>query len=242
MKLKDIYDELNKISPFEIQEKWDNSGLILGDYSSEIEEVILSLDVDEELIKNAKDGSLFIVHHPLIFGKLNALDLSKYPSNLLASMIKKDISLIAMHTNIDKTHLNRYVFERVLGFSIESESDFLCSSSLDITFDKLLKLLKEKLGLSSFKVVNKKDKIDSIALTTGAGASLLDFVKSDCFLTGDIKYHDAMKALSEDKMLIDIGHFESEQFFTDAMAPLLNSMPISVIIAQSKNPFEIFSL
>ncbi len=242
MKLKDIYDELNSISPFEIQEKWDNSGLILGDYSREIKEVVLSLDIDEGLIKNAKDGSLFIVHHPLIFGKLSALDLSKYPSNLLALMIKKDISLIAMHTNIDKTHLNRYVFEDVLGFKIESESDFLCCGSLDIDFDKLLKVLKEKLGLSSFKVVNKKDKISSIALTTGAGASLLDNVKSDCFLTGDIKYHDAMKAFSEDKMLIDIGHFESEQFFTDVMAPLLNSMPISVIITQSKNPFEIFSL
>ncbi len=242
MKLKDIYDELNSISPFEIQEKWDNSGLILGDYSREIKEVVLSLDIDEELIKNAKDGSLFIVHHPLIFGKLSVLDLSKYPSNLLALMIKKDISLIAMHTNIDKTHLNRYVFEDVLDFKIESESDFLCCGSLDINFDKLLKVLKEKLGLSSFKVVNKKDKISSIALTTGAGASLLDNVKSDCFLTGDIKYHDAMKAFSEDKMLIDIGHFESEQFFTDVMAPLLNSMPISVIITQSKNPFEIFSL
>jgi putative NIF3 family GTP cyclohydrolase 1 type 2 len=51
-----------------------------------------------------------------------------------------------------------------------------------------------------------------------------------------------MKALSEDKMLIDIGHYESEQFFIDAMNLLLNSMPISVIIAQSKNPFEIYTL
>jgi len=47
-----------------------------------------------------------------------------------------------------------------------------------------------------------------------------------------------MKALSEDKMMIDIGHFESEKFFVDALKNSLNSLPISVIIAQSQNPFK----
>ena len=242
MKLIDIYNKLDEISPFETQESWDNSGLILGDFNSDIKEIILALDIDEDLIESAKNGSLFIVHHPLIFGKLSVLDLTKYPSNLLAKMIKKDISLIAMHTNFDKSHLNRYVFSEVLGFRVESCKEYICSTKLELKFEDLLRLLKDKLSLNSFRVVNKKEYISSISLTTGAGVSLLDLVDSDCFLTGDIKYHDAMKALSEDKMLIDIGHFESEQFFTDAIAPLLNSMPISVIIAKSKNPFEIFNL
>jgi dinuclear metal center YbgI/SA1388 family protein len=242
MKLQEIYNRLDSISPFETQEKWDNSGLILGDFNSEVKEIVLALDIDEDIIKNAKNGTLFIVHHPLIFGKLSALNLAKYPANLLALMIKKNQSLIAMHTNFDKSHLNSYVFKEVLGFSLKEQTDYICSGSVDITFNKLLELLKDKLHLNNFKVVNKKDSINTIALTTGAGASLLDFTDVDCFLTGDIKYHDAMKALSEDKMLIDIGHYESEQFFIDAMNLLLNSMPISVIIAQSKNPFEIYTL
>jgi len=242
MTLKEIYKKLDEISPFELQEKWDNSGLILGDFDSEINEIVLSLDIDEEIIKKANDGTLFIVHHPLIFGKLTTLNLAKYPVNLLALMIKKNQSLIAMHTNFDKTHLNKFVFTEILGFNLNNESDFICSSRINLTFNELLKLLNKKLNLHTFKVVNKKEKINSIALTTGAGASLIDFIDTDCFLTGDIKYHDAMKAYSEDKMLIDIGHFESEQFFVDAMKLLLNSMPISVIIAQSKNPFEIITL
>jgi len=242
MKLKEIYNILDNLSPFETQEKWDNSGLILGDFNSKIEQIVLSLDIDEDIIRNAKENTLFVVHHPLIFGKLTSLNLSKYPANLLALMIKKNQSLIAMHTNFDKSHLNKYVFENILGFNLKEESNFICKDDIELTFNKLLKILKDKLGLNFFKVVNKKEKINSIALTTGAGASLLDFTDADCFLTGDIKYHDAMKALSENKMLIDIGHFESEQFFVDAMHLLLNSMPISVIITQSKNPFEIITL
>ncbi len=240
MKLKEIYDFLDKLSPFELQEKWDNSGLNLGSMDAEVSEIVVALDIDENLIESAKEGSLFVVHHPIIFGSLKRLDLSKYPANLLAKMIKKDLSLIAMHTNFDKTHLNRYVFEKILGLSIDKESEFICTSQKRFRKDELLTLIKNKLGLTQLRVVNPKDTINSIALTTGAGASLLDFIDVDCFLTGDIKYHDAMKALSEDKMMIDIGHFESEQFFVDVMMDLLNSMPISVIIAQSKNPFEFF--
>ncbi len=241
MKLREIYDILDTISPFDTQEKWDNSGLILGDFDSNINQIVLSLDIDEDMINSANEGVLFIVHHPLIFGKLTKMDLSKYPANLLAKMIKKSQSLIAMHTNFDKSHLNRYVFENILGFKVKEQSDFVCIADINIEFSELLKLLKDRLSLSSFKVVNKKERIKSIALTTGAGASLLDYIDTDCFLTGDIKYHDATKAISENRMLIDIGHFESEIFFADVMNLLLNSLPISVIIMQSKNPFEIFN-
>ena len=242
MKLQEIYNFLDSLSPFELQEKWDNSGLIVGDFGCEISDVIVSLDIDEELIKNAKEGSLFVVHHPLIFSGLKQLDFAKYPSNLLQLMIKKDISLIAMHTNFDKTHLNRYVFTKVLGLEIDEERDFICTSYKTFKTQEFLKELKDKLGLEEIKVVNPKDEIKGVALTTGAGASLLDFIDVDCFLTGDIKYHDAMKALSEDKMMVDIGHFESERFFVDVIKNSFNSLPISVIIAQSKNPFRIFSL
>ena len=83
MKLQEIYIHLDEISPFELQEKWDNSGLIVGDMSREVSQIVVSLDVDSEMIENAKEGTLFVVHHPLIFGKLTQLDFAKYPSNLI---------------------------------------------------------------------------------------------------------------------------------------------------------------
>ncbi|MDQ1325717.1 MAG: cyclohydrolase, partial [Campylobacterota bacterium] len=115
MKLQEIYDFLNKISPFELQEKWDNSGLIVGNRMREISQIVVSLDLDETMIEQAPEKTLFIVHHPLIFAKLSQLDFARYPSNLLEKLILKKQSLIAMHTNFDQTHLNRYVFEKILG-------------------------------------------------------------------------------------------------------------------------------
>ena len=239
MKLQEVYDFLDKISPFELQEKWDNSGLVVGDMSREISEVVLALDVDAEMIEVTKEGTLFIVHHPLIFGKLTQLDFAKYPSNLIEKMILKKQSLIAMHTNFDQTHLNRYVFEKVLGFKLESQNTFLCTTKGQWNYKELLALIKEKLNLPTLKVIGKKENIRSIALTTGAGASLMDEVEADCFLTGDIKYHDAMKAMSENLMMIDIGHYESERFFAEILLEELKVLPILAIIANSKNPFHI---
>jgi len=237
MTLKKIHTHLNQISPFNLQEKWDNSGLIVGDMKREVSQIVLSLDIDFEMINKAKENTLFIVHHPLIFGKLTALDFAKYPSNLLEKMIKKNISCIAMHTNFDKTHLNRYVFEKILGFKLEKEEDFLCMAKVDFTYKNLLKYIKKKFDLPTLKVVGKKEKISSIALCTGAGASLIDEVEADCFLTGDIKYHDAMKAMSENLMMIDIGHYESEKFFGEILLDELKVLPILVIMSNSKNPF-----
>ena len=239
MKISEIYQKLNELSPFDLQEKWDNSGLLVGEMNREVEQIVLGLDLDKETLESVKENTLFLVHHPLIFSGLKELDFSVYPANLLEIMVKKNLSLIAMHTNFDKTHLNAYVFEKVLGFKKEFQDEFICRTTGSWSKSELLDLLKEKLGLETLRVVSPKNKITSIALTTGAGASLMDEVDADCFLTGDIKYHDAMKAMSQNLMMVDIGHYESEQFFVDVMKSELENLGLLGIIAQSKNPFEI---
>ena len=239
MKLQEIYNTLDQISPFALQEKWDNSGLIIGDMSREVTTLVVSLDIDEELLLEQEEGVLFIVHHPLIFSGLMLLDFAKYPANLIEIMIQKKQSLIAMHTNFDKTHLNKYVFENILGFTTSKQSEFLCTYEQEWKSTDLLAHIKERLQLPILKVVAPKEDIKSISMCTGAGASLMDSVESDCFLTGDIKYHDAMKAKSQNLMLIEIGHYESEQFFAEVLAEELKLLPLLAIITNSKNPFTI---
>ena len=242
MTLQEIYAHIDEHSPFELQEKGDNSGLIVGRMGDEVERVVVTLDVNAEMIDEAEEGTLFVVHHPLIFGGLKRIDYDTYPANLLAMMIRKNQSMIAAHTNFDQTHLNRYVFEKVLGFALGSEKPFVCRAEGEWHYHTLLMHLKEKLSLPYLKIAGKKETIRSIALTTGSGASLMDQIRADCFLTGDIKYHDATKALSEGRMLVDIGHYESERFFGEVMGGVLKNLPVLAIITPPKNPFRVETL
>jgi len=238
MKLKEVYELLDSISPFELQEKWDNSGLLLGSKEQDIKRIVLSIDIDFQMIEESDEHTLFILHHPLIFSGLKRLLWNEYPANLLKKMVCKNHAMIAMHTNFDQTHLNSYVFTRVLGFENFESQGFVCKAVGEWKTDELLKHIKKSLGLNVMRIVGYKDTIKSVAMTTGAGASLMDIVETDLFLTGDIKYHDAMKAISKGLMLADIGHFESERYFASALGEHLKNLSIPVIIAQSINPYS----
>ena len=238
MRVGEILAYLDALSPFELQEAWDNSGLLVGDESDEAKQLVLSVDIDEAMIEEAEEGTLFILHHPLIFGKLKRLVWNEYPAKLLRKIVRKNHALIAMHTNFDKTHLNRFVFTEVLGFESVRCEDFVCRAEGAWETAALLERIKRKLGIETLRIAGWKERIASVAMTTGAGASLMDAIDADLFLTGDIKFHDAMKAQSLGLMLADIGHFESEKFFARALAPHLKNLPIPAIIAESKNPFS----
>jgi len=237
MSVEDIYRILDEISPFEIQESWDNSGLLVGDWKQEVEQVVLSIDLDEELLENLDENTLVITHHPIIFGGLKQLQFNQYPAKLLQTMLKKNISNIAMHTNFDQTHLNAYVATQILGYEINEKEGFVAYIDLDEDFDSFAKKIAEKFGLEHIKCIKNHDKISRVALTTGSGASLMKTIKADCFLTGDIKYHDAMEAKTIGLSMIDIGHFESERYFGEVLAKDLENLGLSVIISSSKNPF-----
>ncbi|WP_457559851.1 Nif3-like dinuclear metal center hexameric protein [Caminibacter sp.] len=237
MKLKKIYDFLNEISPFELQEEWDNSGLLLGSFDNDIKKIYLTLDIDESVIEKVEENSLIIAHHPLIFRALENLVPVDFSRKFTLELIRKNVSFIAMHTNFDKTHLNIYFAKKVLGFEGEQEG-FVFYSDVFMEFDELVNFVKEKMNLEILKVVKARDFVKRVAVTTGAGMSLLPYIKADCFLTGDIKYHEAMDAKARGVSLIDIGHYESEKYFTDAIFEELKALDIKVLKINSNNPFK----
>jgi len=240
MKIGEIYKILDEISPFVSQEEWDNSGLLVGSFEASAERVYLSLDVDDELLDEAQPNSLIIAHHPLIFKGLKSLKLDKYPSSLIAKMMAKNLSLIAMHTNYDLSHLNEYVLSEILGFTPKGRDGFVLYADVNLSFDELCVSVKDKFKLEILRVVKarKNERIGRLALCTGSGGDLIGEVRADVFLTGDIKYHQALEAAHNNLNLIDIGHFESERYFGESLAKYLQNLAIPTIISNSKNPFS----
>ena len=237
MKLNEIYSYLDTLSPFELQEGWDNSGLLVGDINQEIDKIYISLDLDMELVDSIEENSLIITHHPLIFRPLKTLVPISYSQKLAIKLIQKNISLISMHTNFDKTHLNKYVMSLITkDFEIQ---DFIATAKINMEFSQFVTHIKKSLKITyPLNVIQCHNKITSFSLTTGSGMGLLDNIKSDLFLTGDIKYHEAMEAKLRGISLIDITHYESEKFFCECLYNELNEFQKFAIISNLKNPFK----
>lgn len=238
MTLAKLYEILNHIAPFDTQESWDNSGLILGDMSRECGKIYASLDITKGLIDELSPNSTLLTHHPLIFKGLKRLDLSLYPASIIAKMIQKNIALISLHTNFDKALLNEYVAKDVLGFDFLRAGDFLLKLDYEGSFAKLASRLKTSLKMQSLRVVLASQNVQNVYFCTGSGADLLLNLNADCFITGDLKYHTALEARENGISLIDIGHFESERYFGDCIAKALQKFQIEVIIKHFKNPFS----
>lgn len=239
MKIAEILPILDSIAPFEFQESWDNSGLIVGSLSDEFDTISLSLDLDSALVSQAKPKTLFITHHPLIFKGLKSIDSSKYPGNLIKEMIKKDITLISMHTNYDKAVLNKFVLSEILGYkNYEQDGDFILKFEVNQSFEEFVSHIKSKLNLTTLRVVKGADFIQTAALCTGSGSELIGSFKADCFLSGDFKYHTALESYENQLCLIDINHFESERYFGESLALNLQKFQLFATITNSINPFE----
>jgi putative NIF3 family GTP cyclohydrolase 1 type 2 len=66
--------------------------------------------------------------------------------------------------------------------------------------------------------------VQKIALCGGSGASLLHEAArkgADLLVTGDVKYHEAREAEALGILIIDAGHFATEQLMVQGLADLL---------------------
>ena len=103
MKVRDIEDIFEKFAPNNLQESYDNSGLIIGNKEEEVRNILVSLDVTEEIIKEAveKGCNLIISHHPILFFPVKRLNDNNYVERIIKLAIKNDIALYSIHTNLD---------------------------------------------------------------------------------------------------------------------------------------------
>ena len=111
---------------------------------------------------------------------------------------------------------------------------------------KFLKLLKEVTKIEVIKHSQIPEKpLKKIALCGGSGSFLINEAinsGADAFITGDIKYHQFFD-VPKDIMLLDIGHYESEQFFNEFFFDIIiKKFPnFAVRISEIKsNPIKYF--
>ncbi len=96
---------------------------------------------------------------------------------------------------------------------------------IDLSEEQFLQMVKDVFfaeGIRFSSLQNKK--IKKVAVLGGSGAFAIDQAKSmraDAYISADFKYHDFFKA-EKDILLVDIGHYESEQFTKNLLFDYLN--------------------
>lgn len=102
LKVNDLLSELNNIAPFSDSEDWDNTGLIVGDRDVKVTGILTALDCSFDTVEEAVSigANVIVSHHPLIFPKI-ANVVNEGPGKVIHKLIKENINLIVMHTNLD---------------------------------------------------------------------------------------------------------------------------------------------
>ena len=156
-KIKEVVSFLDNIAPRMLSEDYDNVGLLIGDYNSEITGVLVTLDVTEDVIEEAikTKKNLIVAHHPIIFRGLKKITKSNEVERVVYSAIKNDIAIYAGHTNFDNIK--------------EGVNNKICEK-LSLKNRKIISPMRNQLcKLITFVPENHAEKLRTVLFESGAG-------------------------------------------------------------------------
>ena len=229
MTVREIYEYINILAPFDKAESWDNSGFLVGNGEREVKKAVICLDVTSREVSFAikENAELIISHHPVIFRaqkKFTSEDISYYAA-------VNGISIISAHTNLDKAvgGVNDSLCD-ALGFSYTKCDESLCDGFLNVLKTEtpmspsgFAAFVKNTLG-GAVSYIDGGRMVEKVGVCSGAGA---DFIKQaaslgcDAFLTGEASYHEFLDASADGISLFAAGHYETEAVVVNRLAEKL---------------------
>lgn len=245
VRVSDIRSWLNDYAPFRYAASWDRCGLQVGDPHAPVEDVLVALDPTSRTLAEAKRYrcQCLVTHHPLIFQPLEALTTDTFPARLVIAALQADIHVIAAHTNLDAAvdgtndQLARVVgladtepFETDAAWTGEQRYGGMARIGLlprPLPLGDWVQRICTGLGGGVVRVVGDRTReIRRAAVCAGSGGSLVErVIATDCeaYVTGDLKYHEAQRAMEAGLAVVDVGHFASERLIVEPLAAFLRS-------------------
>lgn len=241
MTIKEVAGLLHEWAPPELAESYDNVGILVGESGKKAKKILVSLEVTEQVLDEAASlgANVVVSHHPLWFRNRKSLLGDDYVSRNVLKAVRNDVALIAIHTNLDNVFkgVNAKIGDK-LGVEdltiLQPKSPeqpqigagMIGSFSEAKKKEDFLAHVKATFLCSAVKYTKAPlvDRIEKIAWCGGAGSFLIEAAAkagAEAFITSDITYHYYFDA-PEDMMLLDVGHYESEQYTVELIAEYLN--------------------
>ncbi len=214
-RLKDILSFTESFAPLSLAESWDNPGILVGNENIEIKKALLSLDITNDVVNEAKQKNcrLIISHHPVIFRPLSSIDTGDAVYNLIHS----DICALCLHTNLDRADegVNTALADALSLTDREYHlDDFIITGKLerDLSAKEFAQYIKDRLHAGTVRYTDKGS-VSTVAVSSGGGgegifcASKYGF---DAFVSGEIKHHEFIYANEKDICAFEAGHYATE--------------------------------
>ncbi|MCT4611864.1 MAG: Nif3-like dinuclear metal center hexameric protein [Clostridia bacterium] len=242
MKLNEIKKVLENIAPPELAESWDNVGMLVETNNDEISKILVALDITDAVIDEAviNNIDLIVTHHPVLISGIKKVSINDFKGKQLIKLISNNISLYSMHTNFDITEggTNDIIAKKLGLENLESLDSVTNLGKIggvaETDLEGLVETLKGVLKLDTIKYTGDRTKeVSKLAICTGSGMGLYKNAISkgaDVYITGDVKYHDAVDALESGLSIIDATHYSSENICMDVLHEYLsNKLDIDVV-------------
>lgn len=217
--VRTIEEMLFEIAPKETAEAYDNVGAIVGKRSAEVSRILVALDCTMDVVREAEKvgAELIVTHHPLLFHARKNLLEEDPEGQILCELARRNISLIAAHTNLDQTELSGSAScARLLHLqNLRKETNYLFlgelpqpmkAAALEESISAVIRFPTRRYGdenalISTLAIAGGADDGDWLeAKTLGAQA----------LLTGEVRHHNALSAAMSGFVLFDGGHWGTE--------------------------------
>ncbi|MBR6965929.1 MAG: Nif3-like dinuclear metal center hexameric protein [Clostridia bacterium] len=231
MTVQDIYHLIQTVAPFEMQMESDNSGLLVGSPSQEVDSILFALDVTQPVIDEAValGAELIVTHHPVMFSPIHTLTDDCYEGRLIRRLVKENISLIAAHTNLDQAPggIND-TLAALCGLAEVNGEGFFRFGSLPepMTVRAFADLLEANLQTTVRVMAPEEHVIRRVGLCSGGGSSeWMQAAEAGCdaFVSGEIRHHHALAMADSGIAALECGHFATEEPGIAAFAEALQN-------------------
>ncbi|GFD96437.1 Nif3-like dinuclear metal center hexameric protein [Tenacibaculum singaporense] len=106
MQIKDVTNYIEQLAPLSYAEDFDNVGLLIGNYATEVTGVLVTLDTLEETVDEAiaNNCNLIVSFHPIVFSGLKKINGNNYVERVVLKAIQNNIAIYATHTALDNVN------------------------------------------------------------------------------------------------------------------------------------------
>ena len=241
---------VGQVAPYELAEEWDNVGLLLGRAGAPVTRALVALDLTQGVLDEARllGAQVIVTHHPIMFSARKRVTDADREGRLMLDMAAAGIAHIAAHTNLDCAPggVNDALMAALGCRNVRGEG-FVRVGDLPqgTTFEGLCERARQRLHADVRGYGPAETAVHVLGCCSGAGGGEIADARAlgaDCFITGEIRHHEALDAVDGGCCVMEAGHFETENPVCEVLRSALQNAADAVqygitVFCSKVNPF-----